>query len=219
MGLRVSASVLAGDHGTLAAEAIRAEKAGADMVHVDVMDGRFVPPITFGQGVAQAIGRAVALPLDVHLMVCQPERQVASFVEGGARMITVHVETSLHLHRVLDEIRQAGCSAGVALNPGTAVESVFPVLDLVELVLVMTVNPGHAGQAFLPSMLSKVRKLRQLCTELPRQPMLGVDGGVDPDTARQAVAAGADFLVAGTSIFGAADMAATVATLRASTRG
>ncbi|HSW10800.1 MAG TPA: ribulose-phosphate 3-epimerase [Bacillota bacterium] len=218
MGLTVSASVLAGDHGALAAEAIRASEAGADMIHVDVMDGRFVPPITFGQGVVEALGRAVALPLDVHLMVCEPERQVPWFVEAGAQLITVHVEASVHLHRVLGEIRQAGCGAGVALNPGTAAESVFPVLDLVDLVLVMTVNPGYAGQTFLPGMLSKVTKLLQLRTELARQPMIGVDGGVDPATAGQAIAAGADFLVAGTSIFRAADMAGAVAALRGATR-
>ena len=219
MGLRISASVLAGDHGALAAEAIRAAKAMADMIHVDVMDGRFVPPITFGQGVVQAIGRAVPLPLDIHLMACEPERHVASFVEAGAHLITVHVETSPHLHRVLDEIRQAGCGAGVSLNPGTALESVIPILDLVDLVLVMTVNPGYAGQTFLSSMLSKVEKLRQLRSGLSQPLMIGVDGGVDPGNARQAVAAGADFLVVGTSIFQASDMAAAVAALRASTRG
>ncbi|HCC33364.1 MAG TPA: ribulose-phosphate 3-epimerase, partial [Clostridiales bacterium] len=133
MGLTVSASVLAGDHGALAAEAIRAAAAGADLIHVDVMDGRFVPPITFGQGVVEALGRAVALPLDVHLMVCEPERQVPSFVEAGAQLITVHAEASVHLHRVLGEIRRAGCGAGVALNPGTPAESVLPLLDLVDL--------------------------------------------------------------------------------------
>jgi ribulose-phosphate 3-epimerase len=217
MGPKISASILAGDHGALTAEASRATDAKADLIHVDVMDGRFVPPITFGQGVVKALGRAAVLPLDVHLMVWEPERQVASFVEAGARLITIHIEACLHVHRVLDEIRRAGCGAGVAINPGTAAESVIPVLDLVDLVLVMTVNPGYAGQSFLPGMLSKVVRLQQLRAELVRPPMIGVDGGVDPMTARQTVAAGADLLVAGTSIFGAADMKRAVAALRGAT--
>lgn len=214
MDVMISASVLAGDHGCLAAEARRAAAAGADCIHVDVMDGRFVPPITFGQDAVRALRAAVKLPLDVHLMVEDPGRHIASFAAAGAGFMTVHAETTLHLHRVLEDIRRAGCRAGVALNPATGVNAVAHVLDLVDLVLVMTVNPGHAGQAFLPGSTAKLAGLRTLLQGLSRPPRVGVDGGISPETAPRVVAAGASFLVAGSAIFGAADARAAVAALR-----
>lgn len=214
MDVVISASVLAGDHGCLAAEARRAAAAGADCIHIDIMDGRFVPPITFGQEAVRALREAVTLPLDVHLMVEDPERHIASFAAAGAGFLTVHAETTPHLHRVLGDIRRAGCRAGVALNPGTGVDVLAHVLDLVDLVLVMTVNPGYAGQAFLPGSAAKLARLRPLLAGLPRPPWVGVDGGISPETAPRTLAAGANFLVAGSSIFGAADARAAVTALR-----
>ncbi|MDQ7793671.1 MAG: ribulose-phosphate 3-epimerase [bacterium] len=214
MDVTISASVLAGDPGALTWEARRAKAAAADLVHLDVMDGRFVPPISFGQETARALGEAVDLPLDVHLMVEEPWHHIASFAAAGAHLITVHAEATPHLHRLLGEIHQAGCQAGVALNPATPVGVVAHVLDLADLVLVMTVNPGYAGQTFLPGSVEKLNQLRSMLRGVSRPPRVGVDGGIDLGTAPLALGAGADFLVAGTAIFGAADPLAAVAALR-----
>ncbi len=214
MDVTISASVLAADHGALADAARSAAAAGADMIHLDVMDGRFVPPITFGQEAVRALRRTVGLPLDVHLMIVEPERHIASFAAAGATIITVHAEAAVHLHRLLADIRGAGCRAGVALNPATPVTVLEHVLDLADLVLLMTVNPGYGGQSFLTGSVAKLARLQDLLRGLHPRPLVGVDGGVNPQTAPLACGAGADLLVAGTAIFEAADPATAIAALR-----
>jgi ribulose-phosphate 3-epimerase len=209
----IAASVLSADFAALG-EAVRAaERGGADRVHVDVMDGRFVPPITVGPLVVEALRRATRLPLDVHLMVWHPERHLEAFARAGAATITVHLEATVHVHRVLGEIRALGLQAGVALNPGTPVEAVAALADVADGALVMSVNPGYAGQAFIPSVLPKIGRLRAL---LPRLAWVALDGGVSPSTVPSAVAAGADVLVAASAIFQAPEgIEAAVARLRA----
>ncbi|MDQ7857500.1 MAG: ribulose-phosphate 3-epimerase [Armatimonadota bacterium] len=209
----IAASVLSADFAALG-EAVRAaQRAGADRVHVDVMDGHFVPPITMGPVVVEALRRATALPLDVHLMVEHPERHIEAFARAGASTITVHVEAAVHVHRVLGAIRALGLQAGVALNPGTPADAVAALADVADGAVVMSVNPGYAGQAFIASVLPKIGRLRTL---LPALAWVAVDGGISPATAPAAVAAGADVLVAASAIFRAPEgIEAAVARLRA----
>jgi len=202
--VRVAPSILSADFGRLAEEVRAVEAAGADWIHVDVMDGRFVPNITIGPLVVRAVRAATRLPVDVHLMIVEPERYVADFAEAGASSISVHVEASTHLHRTLQQIRSHGAKAGVVLNPHSSEESIRYVLDDVDLVLVMSVNPGFGGQSFIPSALPKLAALRRALDERGSAAALEVDGGVTPDTAGKVVAAGARVLVAGTAVFGAA---------------
>ena len=213
--VRVAPSILSADLGRLADEVRAAEAAGADWIHVDVMDGRFVPNITFGPAVVRAVRAATTLPVDVHLMVVEPERHIEAFADAGADGLSVHVEASTHLQRTLHAIHQLGKRAGVVLNPHTSEEALRWVLGDLDLVLVMTVNPGFGGQAFLPAMLPKIRRVRELIDSGPYPIELEVDGGIAPDTAGAVVAAGARVLVAGQSVFGQSDRAAAIRALRA----
>jgi ribulose-phosphate 3-epimerase len=206
--------VLAADFGRLREEVAAVEAAGADWLHLDVMDGHFVPNLSFGPPVLKSLRPVTKLPFDVHLMIAPVDPYVAAFADAGADHMLVHPEAGPHLHRTLQLIRSHGKQAGVVLNPGTSPDTVAWVLDLVEIILVMTVNPGFGGQAFLASQLAKIAALRRMIDASGRSIALSVDGGVEPDTARQAIAAGADTLVAGTAVFGSSDYAAAIAALR-----
>lgn len=214
MDIIIAPSMLASDQGRFAEEALAVEKAGADWLHIDVMDGQFVPPITFGAGVVSALKKVSRLPLDVHLMIEQPERQVNSFFEAGAQTITVHQEACPHLHRVLQSIKALGISAGVAINPSTPVSTLSAVVDLLDLILVMTVNPGWGGQSFIGSCETKIREAANLITDSGRNIRLEVDGGIDPQTAAKCIGAGADTLVAGSAVFGTKHYQANIQALR-----
>jgi ribulose-phosphate 3-epimerase len=211
----VAPSLLAADFACLKDEVAAVEKAGADWLHLDVMDGHFVPNITFGPPLLKSLRKHTGMPFDVHLMIAPADPYLADFAAAGADHISIHPEAGPHIHRSLQAIRALGKLAGVVLNPGTPVESVACVLDLVDIVMVMTVNPGFGGQAFLPSMLSKIATLRAMIDATGRDIRLEVDGGVAPGTARQVMEAGADTLVAGTAVFGAKDYAQAIAALRA----
>jgi ribulose-phosphate 3-epimerase len=200
--IRVAPSILSADFGRLAEEVRAAEEAGADWIHVDVMDGRFVPNITIGPVVVEAVRAATTLPLDVHLMIVEPERYVADFAKAGADVLSVHVEASPHLHRTLQQIRGLGKKAGVVLNPHTPEDAIRHVLGDIDLVLVMSVNPGFGGQSFIPSALGKLRALRRAIDEGGHDVVLEIDGGVAPGTAEQVIEAGARMLVAGSAVFG-----------------
>ena len=201
--IKIAPSILAADFARLGAQVREAEEAGADYIHVDVMDGHFVPNLTIGVPVVQSLRAVTDLPLDVHLMIEHPERLIPAFAEAGADILTVHVEACPHLHRTVQQIRAAGCMPGVALNPATPVALVESILEDVDLVLVMTVNPGFGGQTFIESTLPKVRALRHLLESRDLPVEIEVDGGINPETAPRAVTAGADVLVAGTAIFNA----------------
>lgn len=203
--VHIAPSILAADFSRLGEQVREAEVAGGDLLHVDVMDGHFVPNISVGVPVVAALRRATRLPLDVHLMISEPARYVEAFARAGADLLTVHPEADVHVHRTLQQIRALGLRAGVALNPGTSEEALRYVLPLLDLVLVMTVNPGFGGQDFLPETLDKVRRVRQMLDAAGSAARLSVDGGIAPDTAPLVVAAGADMLVAGSAVFGASE--------------
>jgi ribulose-phosphate 3-epimerase len=214
MDYYIAPSLLSADFGSLAEEVRAAEKAGADMLHLDVMDGRFVPNITFGPPVVAAVKRCAKVPLDVHLMIVEPERYLEAFAGAGADVITVHPEATSHLQRAVARIRELGKKAGVALNPATSLSAVEWVLSDVDMVLIMTVNPGFGGQAFLPSMVGKIELLR---TQLSRSGLpvdIEVDGGIKADNVGEVVKAGANVIVSGSGIFGTKDYAKTVALMR-----
>jgi len=199
---------------------VEAEEGGADYIHVDVMDGHFVPNVTVGPLVVEAVRRVTELPLDVHLMMETPERYLADFCHAGASGLTVHVETCPHLHRTVQQIKELGCWAGVTLNPSTSVSSLEEILPYVDLVLVMTVNPGFGGQSFIKETVSKVRRVRAMLDGLGSQAELEVDGGIDAATAPLVVRSGASVLVAGSAIFGAArGAAAAISSIRAAAEG
>ena len=212
---KIAPSILAADFGCLAEQVEEAQAAGADLIHIDIMDGRFVPNITMGPLVVEAVAKVAAIPLDVHLMIVEPEKFVQRFADSGAATISVHVEACRHLHRTLAQIAAAGCGAGVALNPHTPASAISEVIDLLRLINVMTVNPGFGGQRFINSTLSKIRTLRELIDSHGADIDLEVDGGINRATIGAAISAGATVAIAGTCVFQhEAGIAAGIAELR-----
>lgn len=215
--IKIAPSILSADFARLGEQVAEAEAAGADYIHVDVMDGHFVPNLTIGPVVVQALRRVTRLPLDVHLMVEKPESMLESFVSAGADILTVHVETCPHLHRTLQQIHSLGVRAGVSLNPSTPLVALEEILADVDLVLVMSVNPGFGGQSFIERSVGRIRRLRQMMIEQRVRAELSVDGGIHPETAEQVVRAGANVLVAGSFIFNDPEgIAAAIRRLRTS---
>jgi ribulose-phosphate 3-epimerase len=212
--VRIAPSLLAADFARLGEEVRAIEAAGADWLHLDIMDGHFVPNISFGPGLVKALRKHSAMPFDVHLMIAPADPYLAAFAEAGADWISLHPEAGPHLHRSLQTIRALGKKAGVVLNPATPVAAVEPVLDLCDLVLVMSVNPGFGGQSFIRSQLAKIAALRAMIEASGRDIALQVDGGVTAETARDCIEAGADVLVAGTAVFGKPDYRAAIAAIR-----
>lgn len=215
MSVRIAPSILAADFAALGACIAAAERGGADLVHVDVMDGHFVPNLTVGPAVVRSIKQAVRVPLDVHLMIEDPDRYIPAFVEAGAGLISVHVEVLPHLHRTIGLIRSLGAQAGVVLNPSTPVGCIEEVAHDIDFVLLMTVNPGFGGQAFIPRSTSKVEAMRALLDEAGNPAPIEVDGGIDEENVSRVVAAGADWIVAGSSVFGSGDAEAATRRLKA----
>jgi ribulose-phosphate 3-epimerase len=201
--IRISASILSADFAHLADQIALAEQGGADYIHVDVMDGHYVPNITAGPVLVDAARRSTSLPLDVHLMIEKPERYLEAFRKAGADILTVHYETCPHLHRTVQQIRELDAAAGVSLNPSTPVSVLDEMLDYVDLILIMTVNPGFGGQKYIEGMTEKIARLYRRLKRRKHRPVIEVDGGINPQTAPKAAAAGADILVAGAAIFAA----------------
>ena len=212
--IKIAPSILSADFSRLGEDIQAVDRAGADYIHVDVMDGHFVPNITIGPLVVDALRRVTDKPLDVHLMIENPDLYINAFATAGADIITVHQEAVPHLHRTVQLIKSLGKKAGISLNPATPVETLDVILDELDLVLVMSVNPGFGGQSFIPSALDKIRALRQRITERGLATEIEVDGGVKIDNIRQVVAAGADVLVAGSAVFNTNDYTATISALR-----
>lgn len=218
MSVLVAPSILSADFAKLGEEIRRVEDAGADWIHVDVMDGHFVPNLTIGPPVVKSLRKQTKLPLDVHLMIADPDRYLQDFADAGADYITVHAEACTHLQRTLSHIRGLGKKAGVALNPATSHKALEYVLDDIDLVLVMSVNPGFGGQKFISAVLPKIAEVRGMFENSGHHNVhVSVDGGINADTAKQAIARGADVMVAGKSVYGASDIKAAIAQIRQAT--
>ncbi|MBC7999832.1 MAG: ribulose-phosphate 3-epimerase [Leptolyngbya sp.] len=218
MPVLIAPSILSADFANLGADIKRAEDAKADWIHVDVMDGHFVPNLTLGAPIVKSLRKTTKLPFDVHLMITDPDKYLSDFAEAGADYITVHSEACTHLQRTLSQIRALGKKAGVALNPATPAEHLKYVLEDIDLVLVMSVNPGFGGQKFLSSVLPKIARVREMFNEIGRTDVhISVDGGINSDTAREAISHGADVLVAGKSVYGADDMRSAISQIRQET--
>ncbi|MGB5984945.1 MAG: ribulose-phosphate 3-epimerase [Desulfobacterales bacterium] len=207
---QIAPSILSADFTRLGQELRDVEAAGADLIHVDVMDGHFVPNISYGPIIVEAVKRVSQLPIDVHLMIEKPERYIEDFAQAGAHMISVHVETCPHLNRTLHQIQEAGCRAGAVLNPATPLTTLEWVLEIVNFVLIMSVNPGFGGQSFIPNSLERIQELRETLKARKLDVQIQIDGGVNSQTAPGIIAAGADILVAGSAIFGRKDYAEAI---------
>ena len=215
MSLRIAPSVLSADFSRLGEQVAAVEAGGADLIHVDVMDGCFVPNISIGIPVVKALRRVATVPLDVHLMIVEPDRHLEAFAAAGAGMISVHIEVTPHLHRTLGAIKELGAQAGVVMNPSTPTTMLEPVASLLDFALVMSVNPGFSGQAFIPESVAKVRAVRELLSRAGNDAPVQIDGGIHGGNAAQVVAAGAEILVAGSAIYDADDPAEATRQLRA----
>jgi len=212
--IRIAPSILSSDFLRLGDEIKAVEEAGADMLHIDIMDGVFVPNITIGAFVVEAIKRATALPLDVHLMIEGPERYINDFSSAGADYLTIHIEASVHLHRAVMQIKERGSKAGVSINPSTPVSSLQEILPYLDMAVVMSVNPGFGGQKFIPTSLGKIKRLKEMADEMGLRPLIEVDGGVTPENAKEVASVGADILVMGSAFFRAKDYKGLVRRLR-----
>jgi ribulose-phosphate 3-epimerase len=212
--IKIAPSILSADFACLREQIRLVESAGADIIHCDVMDGHFVPNLTFGPLIVSAARRSTSLLVEAHLMIAQPERYISAFRAAGADRIIVHVETCPHLHRVVHQIKETGAGVGVALNPATSLATVEEILPDIDLLLLMTVNPGFGGQSFIPATTEKIRRSRQMTADLRKEILIEVDGGIDNETAATVVEAGARLLVAGSTIFDAADPAQACRELR-----
>jgi ribulose-phosphate 3-epimerase len=211
---KIAPSILSADFSRLGEEIRAVEQAGADLIHIDVMDGHFVPNITIGPSVIESLRGITKLPFDVHLMIENPEKYIGAFVSAGSNMITVHVEAATHLHRLVEMIRESGCKAGVSLNPATPLDQVEEILPDVDLLLVMTVNPGFGGQKFIKSMANKIKKARNLVNRLSPDTLIEVDGGITLQNIKAVSDAGADIFVAGASIFKSGDYQQTIGEMK-----
>ncbi|MED1469576.1 ribulose-phosphate 3-epimerase [Bacillus salipaludis] len=212
--VKIAPSILSADFSKLGEEILAVEKAGADYIHVDVMDGHFVPNITIGPLIVEAIRPVTKLPLDVHLMIENPDQYIETFVKAGADIITVHVEACRHLHRTIHHIKSLGVKAGVVLNPATPVETIQHIIADVDMVLLMSVNPGFGGQKFIPEVLPKIKKVKELAEQKGQELEIEIDGGVNPETAKLCIEAGANVLVAGSAVYNEDDYARAISRIR-----
>jgi len=210
----IAPSILSADGSKLGEEIIAVEKAGADWIHIDVMDGNFVPNITMGPSIISNLRKITKLPFDVHLMIADPDRYIESFFNAGADIITVHVEAATHLHRTVDLIKSFGAQAGASLNPATSLERIEEIIHYIDLLLIMTVNPGFGGQQFIGTSLAKIARAKKMLEAMPRQPLLEVDGGVNLKNIADIAQAGADVIVAGAAVFGLEDYQKTITSLK-----
>jgi len=211
---KIAPSILSADFGRLAEEIAAVEAAGADWIHIDVMDGHFVPNITIGPGVVASLRKTTKLPFDVHLMIENPDQYIEAFATAGSDVLTVHVEAARHLNRTLNRIRELGVKAGVSLNPATPLGLIEPILNDLDLLLIMTVNPGFGGQKFIGSVLPKIKNAKEILSHLAPQVLIEVDGGVNLDNIQSIADAGADVLVAGAAVFGSGDYAGTIGAMK-----
>ena len=212
--VKIAPSILSADFSKLGEEIKKVAEAGADYIHIDVMDGRFVPNITIGPCVVESIRKITDIPFDVHLMIVEPEKYIDAFADAGADIITVHLEATVHLHRLVEYIKSKGKCAGVSINPATPVESLTEIIPFVDLILIMSVNPGFGGQKFIPTSIEKIKKLKEIISKYELRPLIEVDGGVNLENAKSLIDAGVDILVAGSAIFNSENYEETIKGLR-----